>query len=166
MPDTRQVSTFYLNDLLFGIDVHAVQEIIRGQDLTRVPLAHPAIRGLINIRGQIVTVIDLKERLELPRDHAEGATHEGQNVVVRTETGPLSFQVDAIGDVVDVDESTFEAPPDTVKPAVRDLLIGIHKLDGRILHLLATEKVVDFRSHGSSLRDGKSQERARGEGAA
>jgi purine-binding chemotaxis protein CheW len=161
MPESRQVSTFYLNDLLFGIDVHAVQEIIRGQRLTRVPLAHPAIRGLINIRGQIVTVIDLKERVEIPRNGEADGACEGPNVVVRTETGPLSFQVDAIGDVVDVEDSTFEAPPDTVSPSVRDLLLGIHKLDGRILHLLSTDKLVNFRSQVPSTRDGASQERAR-----
>ena len=71
MTDERQYCTFYLDGHYFGIDVRKVQEVIRYQEMTRVPLAHPVVRGLINLRGQIVTAIDLRRRLEL-RDRPPG----------------------------------------------------------------------------------------------
>ena len=70
MSANRQYCTFYLGEQCYGLDVLNVQEIVRSQPLTRVPLAHPVVRGLINLRGQIVTAIDLRRRLDLPlRDH-------------------------------------------------------------------------------------------------
>lgn len=100
---------------------------------------------MMNLRGQIVTVIDLKERLEFPRRSHESAA-DGMNVVVRTEGGLISFQVDRIGDVVDVDMREFEPAPVTVKPSIRSRVTGIYKLQDRLLHVLSVEKAVDFRS--------------------
>lgn len=145
----KQLVTFYLGDLLFGIDVRAVQEIIRRQRVTRVPLADPAVRGLMNLRGQIVTVIDLKERLGFPADHARD--EETMNVVVRTEGGALSFQVDRIGDVLDVDAADFEPVPLSVKPAIRERALGIYKLKERFLHVIDVERVGQFRSRPASI---------------
>lgn len=144
MPESQQLVTFWLEDQLFGIDVRSVQEIIRRQAVTPVPLADPAVRGLINLRGQIVMVLDLKQRLRLSPSRA---SQEGEmNVVVRAQSGPISFQVDRIGDVIDVDESTFEPAPTTVRASIRELLAGIHKLPDRFLHVLAVERIADFRS--------------------
>src|SRR4051794_28626709 len=99
MPDERQYCTFFLDEHYFGIDVLKVQEIIRFQQMTRVPLAPPAVRGLINLRGQIVMGIDLRRRLGL-----QGAAAEATpvNIVVRTDDGAVSLLVDEIGDVVEV----------------------------------------------------------------
>jgi purine-binding chemotaxis protein CheW len=106
--DTRQYCTFFIDGRFFGLDVLKVQEIIRYQVMTRVPLARPVVRGLINLRGQIVTAIDLRRRLEL------GDRPDDQlpvNVVVHTEDGPVSLLVDEIGDVLEVPERDFEPPP-------------------------------------------------------
>lgn len=146
MPEAKQLVTFWLDDFLFGIDVKTVQEIIRTQRLTRVPLADPSIRGLINLRGQIVTVVDLKQRLGFRAADAVPRDAHAMNVVVRTEGGPISFQVDRIGDVLDVDDSMFEPPPATVKQSARELLEGIYKLKDRFLHVLSVERAVAFRS--------------------
>lgn len=144
MPETAQLVTFYVGDQLFGIDVRAVQEIIRKQRITPVPLSDPAIRGLINLRGQIVTVIDLRHRLQL---RVRDAGEEGvMNVVADADGGAVSFQVDRIGDVIDVDESTFEPAPLAIPAAVRELLAGIHKLPDRFLHVLSVDKIAGFRS--------------------
>ena len=82
-----------------------VQEVIRGQAMTPVPLAPPMIEGLINLRGQIVSAIDLRRLLNLPC-RPEGATP--LNVVVRDGEGAVSLLVDEIGDVLEVDEQSFE----------------------------------------------------------
>ena len=81
MTDNKQFATFFLNGLFFGVEVLKVQEVIRYQEMTRVPLAPAMIEGLINLRGQIITAIDLRRRLELP-PRAKGQLP--MNVVVRT----------------------------------------------------------------------------------
>src|SRR5713101_5028768 len=111
MADENQYCTFYLDGHYFGLDVLKVQEIIRYQAMTRVPLASPVVRGLINLRGQIVTAIDLRRRLrlqDLPADRLP------MNVVVRRDDGPVSLLVDEIGDVLEVSEEVFESPPETL----------------------------------------------------
>lgn len=137
----RQFCTFYLGDQYFGLNVLKVQEIIRAQEMTRVPLAHPVVRGLINLRGQIVTAIDLRRRLELP-DRPEGL--QPVNVVVQTDDGAVSLLVDEIGDVLQVDENDFERPPDTLKGTARELIQGAYKLNGRLLLALDTDRTVNL----------------------
>ncbi len=141
MTQTRQLCTFSIDQHLFGIDVLDVQEIIRQQETTRVPLASPMIHGLINLRGQIVTVIDLRQRLGLP-PRANSAPPI--NVVVRSDDGATSLLVDEIGDMLNVEAESFETPPETVRGPVRDLMSGVCKLDGRLLLVLDTAKTVDL----------------------
>lgn len=141
MGDDRQYCTFYLCGDYFGVDVVAVQEVIRGQQMTRVPLAPPVVRGLINLRGQIVTALDLRRRLGMP-DRENG--HEPVNVVVRTDDGAVSLLVDEIGDVLPVPRAAFERPPETLGDAARALIRGAYKLDGRLLLVLDTARVLTF----------------------
>jgi purine-binding chemotaxis protein CheW len=105
--------------------------------MTRVPLAHEVVEGMINLRGQIVVAIDLRRRLQLS-ERADGELPI--NVVVRTPDGAVSLLVDEIGEVIEVEQSSFEAPPETLRGAVRSMILGVHKLDGKLLHLLDTEK--------------------------
>ncbi len=139
MAADRQFCTFFLGSLYFGIDVRKVQEVNTYQEMTRVPLAPPAVRGLINHRGQIVTAIDLRRRLDLP-DRTE--TQNAVNVVVQTNEGAISLLVDEIGDVIDVSESSFERPPETLRGPTRDLIQGAYKLADRLLLVLDTERTV------------------------
>jgi purine-binding chemotaxis protein CheW len=136
---SQQFSTFSVADHFFGIEVVSVQEVIRHQEMTPVPLAPPEISGLINLRGQIVTAIDLRRRLALPdRD----AGRLPMNVVVRTDDASVSLLVDEIGDVLEVDEDTFERPPETLEGVARSLIRGAYKLEGRLLLVLDTERVM------------------------
>jgi purine-binding chemotaxis protein CheW len=138
MAQTSQFCTFYLDKLLFGVELKAVQEVIRSLDMTRVPLAPDVVSGLINLRGQIVTAVNLRRRLELePAPPGQLA----MNVVASSENGAVSLLVDEIGDVIDVDESTFELPPETLRGSVRSLILGVHKLNDRLMLVLDTEKV-------------------------
>jgi len=136
MAHTSQFCTFYLDKLLFGVELKGVQEVIRSLDMTKVPLAPEVVSGLINLRGQIVTAVDLRNRLELePRPQDRLA----MNVVVRSADGAVSLLVDEIGDVVEVNETTFEPAPETVPSSVRTMILGVHKLNEQLLHVLDTE---------------------------
>ncbi|HYV96571.1 MAG TPA: chemotaxis protein CheW [Gemmatimonadaceae bacterium] len=127
---SQQYSTFIVDGLLFGVDVTRVQEVIRFQTMTPVPRAPEVVRGLINLRGQIVTALDLRVRLGLT---PAAANAQPMNVVVRTDEGAVAFLVDAIGDVVTVDETAWEPAPATLVASVRELIPGAYKLDDRLL---------------------------------
>lgn len=139
MANSFEICTFRAGSLLFGVEVARVQEVLRSLRIVRVPLAPPAIRGLINLRGQIITVIDLSRRLGLG-DPAAGAGNA--NVVVTTEHGPVCLLVDEVGDVMEVSEDDFERPPATLRGPVRELIRGAYKLPVELLlHLLVDEVV-------------------------
>lgn len=137
MAKTEQFCTFFLQEQFFGVPVQQVQEVIRYQEMTSVPLAPPVIRGLINLRGQIVMAIDLRRRMGMA-DRLDSELP--MNVVVRTEEGPISLLADRVGDVVEVDEETFERPPATLAENLRPLITGVHKLDSGLMHVLDTDK--------------------------
>lgn len=141
MVAARQLCTFFIDNNFFGVDAQSVQEVIRYQEMTRVPLTPDCISGLINLRGQIVTAIDMRKRLGLsdrPKDKLP------MNVVIRGDEGAVSLLVDQIGDVIDVEDSIFEAPPETLRGPTRELVDGAYKLDGRLLLLLNTENAVQL----------------------
>ena len=151
MDQERQFCTFYVAGYFFGLDVLSVQEIIRYQEMTRVPLAPPVVRGLINLRGQIVTAIDLRRRLQLEDRPADQLPI---NVVVRSDDGAVSLLVDEIGDVLQVSERMFERPPQTLKGAARELIRGAYKLEDRLLLILDTERTL---TPNGSDRDSKKE---------
>jgi len=133
----HQLCTFDLAGRGFGIGIEHVQEIVRAQPLARAPLAPPAVRGLINLRGMIVPAIDLRVCLELPPLGADATPPT--NIVIRTDQGPVSFLVDEIGDVIEVDDEAFELPPDNLRGAVRELIAGVYKLERSLLMVLMPE---------------------------
>jgi len=134
-----QLCTFKLANDFFGVDVEKVQEVIRHQELTRVPLANKEIRGLINLRGQIVTAVDLRMLLGMGEFSPED---EPMNIIVRNEDGAVSFQVDEIGDVMEVSHAAFESPPETMKGVARKLIKGAYKLEDKLLLELDSVKTV------------------------
>jgi len=140
MAQTHQFCTFYLDKLMFGVDLEKVQEVLRHLEITEIPLAPRVVSGLMNLRGQIVTGIDLRRRLELA-DRPEGAVP--MNVVIRTADGAVSLLVDEIGDVVEVTEESFERPPETLQGKVREVILGVHKLEKQLMHVLNTEKACE-----------------------
>src|SRR5579864_1594532 len=151
MEQTSQFCTFYLDKLLFGVELKGVQEVMRSLDMTKVPLAPPVVSGLINLRGQIVTAVDLRRRLELAPS-PPGAL--SMNVVVRSADGAVSLLVDEIGDVVEVEESSFEPPPETLRGAIRSVILGIHKLDYRLMHVLDIERACQMTDLAESASTG------------
>jgi len=167
MKRVRQYSTFFVEQLHFGVPVELVQEAILPVPTTAVPLTSGVVAGLINLRGQIVMALDMRARLGLP-------PHEDArplvSLILRTADGLVSLLVDRLGDVLDLDALTvqrcespsgelgeqdedeaearavsddvsrlWEAIPDTVRGPLRDLVQGIVKLDGSLLLVLDPE---------------------------
>ncbi|WP_162670136.1 chemotaxis protein CheW [Gemmata massiliana] len=137
--ESHQFCTFYLDGHYFGVDVLGVQEVIRYQEMTRVPLAPPVVRGLINLRGRIVTAIDLRRRLELPDGPLDQCP---VNIVIPTTDGAVSLLVDEIGDVLNVAGAPFEPVPETLVSTARELIRGAYQLDERLLLILDTARVI------------------------
>jgi purine-binding chemotaxis protein CheW len=140
MAGGQSYCTFFVAGHYFGLEVLKVQEVIRQQEMTRVPLASPVVSGLINLRGQIVTAIDLRRRLGLPDRAADQAPI---NVVVQTDDGAVSLLVDEIGDVLEVGEDLFERPPETLAGVGREVIRGAYKLPDRLLLILDLDRTVD-----------------------
>ena len=124
---------------MFGIEVEQVQEIIKHQDITPVALAPVVIRGLINLRGQIVTAVDLRCLLELPDSELDKSA---MNIVVRTPTALFSLLVDRIGDVLELSDESYEIPPENLSGIARELIQRTYKLDGRLLLTLDVDKLL------------------------
>lgn len=144
MSETKQYCTFHLGPHYFGVEVRQVQEVIRYQEITRVPLASPVVSGLINLRGRIVTAIDLRRRLGLPDRPAEKLP---MNVVVRTGDDAVSLLVDEIGDVIEVPIDEFELPPETLLGIARTLVKGAYKLEGRLMLVLNTVAAIEVHAN-------------------
>lgn len=136
-----QLSTFFVDDLFFGVDVLHVQEVLRFQPMTPVPQAPNVVEGLINLRGQIVIAIDMRRRLNLPPRASDKAP---MNIVLSTSEGAVSLLVDEIGDVMEMDPSCFELPPDNLDSGAREIIRGVYKLKERLLLVLDEEKTADL----------------------
>lgn len=139
--NSMQYCTFRLAHLTFGVEVARVREVLRYQSMSPVPLSADVVEGLMNLRGQVLTALCLRRRLGLPpRD--DGV--RPMNVVVMTSHGPLALLVDEIGDVVEVDVATHEEPPATLEGVAKELVVGVHKLERKLLLVLDTDKVVQL----------------------
>lgn len=125
-----QLAAFRLDDQMYGVDVASVQEVLRLHASTHVPLTPPTMPALINLRGQVLRTIQLRERLGLtPRP--EGV--EPIVVVIRVAGDPVGLLVDSICGVVEVDADEFVAPPDALTGPNRDLIVGAYQLDDHLL---------------------------------
>jgi purine-binding chemotaxis protein CheW len=139
MDSERRFCTVFVGGLWFGIQNEGVREVLRQQAVTRVPLAPPEIAGLINMRGQIVTVIDLRLCLKMaPRSVDQAA----MNLVLSSDGGAVGLLVDDVGEVVQAAEDRYETMPESLPAEARELVAGVYKLPDGLLHVLAIEAVV------------------------
>lgn len=145
---SQQYCTFHVDHLLIGVEVWRVQEVIRHQAMTPVPLGVPEVRGLINLRGQIVTTIDVRRWLRLA-PNADGV--QPMNAVLRLDDEAVSLLVDEAGEVVTPARDAFEPVPPTVSEHIRTLFSGTYKLPHALMLVLDTEAI----SHiGNTRLDG------------
>ncbi len=139
---TQQYATFRVADMFMGIELSWVQELMRYQEMASVPLAPPAVEGLINLRGQIVTALDMRTIFSLP-PMEKGETRP-MNIVIRSEGGSVSLLVDEICDVVDVPKANWTPLPANLPAEQRALLQGVYQLDASLLMVVDTERVISM----------------------
>ena len=145
--EARSYCTFTVNDLYFGVPVERVQEVLRYQPMTRVPLAPEVVEGLINLRGRIVVAVDLRRRLGMPERSRD---RQPMNVVIRTDDGAVSLLVDEISDVIEVSPADWESRPGTVQGIARDVITGAYKISGKLLLELDTARAIDSTPAGTT----------------
>lgn len=138
--DERTFASCRVGPLLVGVEVGAVQEVTSTAELTTVPLAPPMVSGLLNLRGQIVTAIDLRRSLQLEERSAD---EQPITLILRAEGGSVGLLVDAVGDVLNVGDNDFELPPATLRGQLRELITGAYKLDRGLLLVLNTGRIVE-----------------------
>lgn len=137
MNNKQQLTTFFLGNDLFGIEVMKVQEVTGKQQVVSVPLSPGFLQGLVNLRGQIATAIALQELLKIP-----GANQDPQNsVVCRIDGNLVSLLVDTIGDVIELEANQFEPSPETLKPETRRFIKGVYKTQGRLLSVFDLDEL-------------------------
>ncbi|WP_340118582.1 chemotaxis protein CheW [Pelagibius sp. 7325] len=138
--DTEDFVTFIIADQLFGIPVLKVQDVLSSHNITRIPLAPPEIAGSLNLRGRIVTAMDVRLRLGLrPREQTTTMS------IVAEHDGELySLMVDSVGEVLALKGSDWERNPPTLEPKFRDYSKGIYRLDDKLLVVLDVNKLLDY----------------------
>lgn len=135
--------TIYLAGQLCGIPVLAVHDVLSEQKITKIPGAPAAVSGALNLRGRIVTAIDLRKRLNLPaRD--DSSNNKQMSIVVEYDGEPYSLLIDSVGDVLSVAEESFERNPVTLDACWQSVSDGIYRLDGELLVILDVEKLLSF----------------------
>ena len=152
-----QYATFHLEDRIFGQSIPMVREIIRCYTITPVPHARPHVRGLINLLGQVVTILDLAVRLGMPQREIQDTSHiiilktsaelasmqsRGEGKGLQTATDMVGFLVDAIGDVVEADEGKVEPPSANVTENEGRFLSGVIKTEAGLLVLLDIKEIL------------------------
>lgn len=145
------LTTFYVGNDFYGIEVMKVQEVTGTPIVIPVPLAPNFVRGLINLRGQLATALGLNELFAIKQDKAP----EQMSVVCRMDGNLVSLMVDAIGDVVEVDSKSSESPPDTMSPSVKKFVKEIYKMNGSLLSVLDLEKLSKELSPSGESTDGR-----------
>ena len=147
MSQSRKFCTFFLEGHCYGVPVECVREVLRQHEIRRVPLAPREVCGLINLRGQIVTVIDLRRRLSLPeRNPLQCGTH----VIVECNSGVVSFLVDSLGDVREMAADQFESPPATLRGVGRELIVGTYKTPQDLFMVLDVAQLADVHSRAEA----------------
>jgi purine-binding chemotaxis protein CheW len=139
--DLVQLATFFLGEELFGVDALRVQEIMTYQEITTVPIAPDYVRGLINLRGQIVTVIDLRSRLGFERLANETT---GMNLIVNSDEGLMSLLVDKIGNVIDVHADQLKPPPGTIRGVAVHYIQSVYQLEDELLIVLDLDSILQL----------------------
>ncbi len=140
---TQDFVTVRLAGQTLGIPVLAVHDVLNSQKITKIPLAPDWVSGVLNLRGKIVTAIDLRRRLGLPPIE-EGKT--SMSVVVEHDEEPYSLQIDSVGEVLSLDDQLFEKNPVTLDPRWRDVSRGIYRLEKELLPILDVDKLLAFES--------------------
>lgn len=141
--EKQEFVTVRLGDQLLGIAVLDVQDVLNAQSITPVPLAPDWVAGVLNLRGRIVTAIDLRARLGLP-ERTDGARTNRMSVVIEQNDAPYSLLIDEIGEVLSLDEKRFEKNPVTFSAIWKEVAKGVYRLDDELMVVLDVDSVLSF----------------------
>ena len=125
---------------MYGIEVGRVQEVVRAMTMTSIPLAPEYVRGLINLRGQVATAIGLRQLFRF----LDSMPEEFINIVCKVEGMLISFQVDEIGDVIEVSEDDFEQTPQTISDDIRSFMLGVYKIPNSLLSVINVDNIIKY----------------------
>lgn len=138
--DTEDYVSMTVHGQLFGIPVLTVQDVLAAQSITRIPLAPPDVAGALNLRGRIVTAIDVRKRLGLPpRENGDA----GMNIVVDYEGELYSLIIDVVGEVLSLPTNAYERSPATLDPLWRDVSSGVYRLENGLLVVLDVARLLE-----------------------
>ncbi len=137
----REYVTAVIGGQLFGLPILRVQDVFMPERLTRVPLAPPEISGVLNLRGRIVTLIDMRCRLGMP---ARAGDAPPMAIGVESRGESFGLLIDSVGEVLELDDAGREPNPINLDPRLARMSLGIHRLDGQLLMLLDVERVLDI----------------------
>jgi purine-binding chemotaxis protein CheW len=135
----QQYTTFYCDDSLLGLDISCVQEINRNQQLTRVPLGHPCVRGVMNLRGEVVTILDLRILMGLPKGPT---TNRNRNLVLKCEGETFGLWVDGVADILTIDQNHITAPPSNLALGEARLIRGVYQTEHALVMLVDPKEIL------------------------
>lgn len=144
--DTEQFVTVTIAGQLFGLPVLSVHDILGPQKITKVPLAPPEIAGSLNLRGKIVTAINVRQAMGLPP--RESGLEKSMHVVVEHEGNGYSFMVDTVGEVLNLGPSEFEKSPATLDPRWLEVSAGVYRLPEQLMIVLDIDKLIEATQAG------------------
>lgn len=139
-----QYSTFFVAGRMYGVDVTTVQEIVNKMAMTKIPLSKSYIRGLINLRGQIVTAVNLQDLFQIHLEVQNLKEESSMNVICKSDGSLISLLVDQIGDVLEISAEHFESPPSTIDKSIRNFMIGIFKMKNDLISIIDIDKISDY----------------------
>ena len=142
--DHRDYVTMSIGDQMFGIPVLNVQDVLGSQQITRVPLAPPEVAGSLNLRGRIVTAIDVRLRLNMAK---KDDGKPPMSVVVEHDGELYSLLVDSVGEVLSLNMKDYQRNPPTLNARLREFSDGIYRLNGSLLVVLSVGSLLNFGNH-------------------
>jgi purine-binding chemotaxis protein CheW len=139
LDETIQYVTIYICDQLFGLPISRVHDVFVPESMTRVPLSRPEVAGVLNLRGRIVTAIDMRRRLGLkPLADVENLMAIG----IEFKEESYGLIIDSVGEVLDLSESSKEAVPSNLDPRWAEIAAGVHRLDNNLMVILDVDRVL------------------------
>jgi purine-binding chemotaxis protein CheW len=139
LDETIQYVTIYISDQLFGLPISRVHDVFVPESMTRVPLSRPEVAGVLNLRGRIVTAIDMRRRLGLkPLADVENLMAIG----IEFKEESYGLIIDSVGEVLDLSESSKEAVPSNLDPRWAEIAAGVHRLDNNLMVILDVDRVL------------------------